>query len=263
MLSNGLSSVSSAVNSVMGSGISALRNGQFLPSSLLSLSETVETGQRPNGFDLDNSKGTLLFEGPRDRWPSEITSRTRMDPECAVLCRIIYKEAARILSDFEYLGYEVLSINLDDRPDMDGSTFALLRHRQEDLVVVVFRGTKSVSDLITNLSFKPQMMEDDDPPFGVHSGMLEAAKSAIRQFLPHLIDSHLARPVRRLLITGHSMGGGIAIATHFCLEHRGILNDGPLSGCEASTVAFGAPLVFSGACSLDNPAVIAVHHGLR
>lgn len=95
---------------------------------------------------------------------------------------------------------------------LDGEGINVPRHfvaldTRTEAVVVAIRGTNSISDIITDL------ICGNEPFVGgyAHAGMKSAAESLRASLLPVLRDVLTARPHYSVVITGHSMGAGVAI----------------------------------------------------
>lgn len=95
---------------------------------------------------------------------------------------------------------------------LDGEAINVPRHfvaLDEDRcsIVVAIRGTNSISDVITDL-----LCENE--PFAngyAHSGMKNAAESLFTSLLPTLRSILTKRPKYSIVVTGHSLGAGVAI----------------------------------------------------
>eukprot|EP00041_Stephanoeca_diplocostata_P028490 m.809768 g.809768 ORF g.809768 m.809768 type:complete len:554 (+) comp23383_c1_seq32:219-1880(+) len=79
-------------------------------------------------------------------------------------------------------------------------------------VVVVIRGTMRVQDAVTDLVCSIAPMDDvaDLGPDGAHDGMLKSAKRLSVIVLPKVQDALTAHPKYRVVLTGHSLGAGVA-----------------------------------------------------
>ncbi len=120
---------------------------------------------------------------------------------------------------------------------LDGETIGVPRHfvaydRVTDVTVVAIRGTNSISDLITDLLCEAT-------PFGdgfAHGGMADAARALYVVVAP-LIKG------RRAVLTGHSMGAGVALLL------TKLLIDG---GHDVHCYAFAPCPVFGPHTAVDN-----------
>ena len=113
-------------------------------------------------------------------------------------------------------------------------SFTVYRSPQTETLVIAFRGTvKQYWDNIkTDVSFALRHCELGDGECGkVHLGFQEAYKSVKDQLL-HIIDESDAP---RIYLTGHSLGGALALLAAYDLASQGY----PVKG----VVTFGAPRV--------------------
>lgn len=110
--------------------------------------------------------------------------------------------------------------------------------RRGDRLFIVFRGTQSAGEKISNsMAGKQDAIFDDLPGGGVHRGFhrcYESVRPAIRAFL----EAH-ATDRARICATGHSLGGALAFLAAMDLATGGL----PYRALEVFT--FAAPLVGS------------------
>jgi len=116
-------------------------------------------------------------------------------------------------------------------------------------IFVVFRGTEGLAieglvDWLNDVQFNPATT----PVPGMHTGFSNAAQTVYTQVKAR-VD---AAPTKKLWITGHSLGGGLAAATATFLEY-GI--NGDTSKPVQGLVTFGTPRVFVDAAAATFDAV--------
>jgi len=105
---------------------------------------------------------------------------------------------------------------------------------------LVIQGSDSVASWQANLLFEPTEFEGTGVL--VHRGIYEAAKGIYEQVMPE-IEAHLrAHAGARLRLTGHSLGGSLAVLVSLMLLARGVVTPDALH----PVVTFGAPSVFCG-----------------
>ncbi|MCT0213676.1 MULTISPECIES: lipase family protein [unclassified Synechococcus] len=115
----------------------------------------------------------------------------------ALACQLAYEPAATVQARALEWGFSSCE------PISDGPAQCFVAG-SEDLVLVSFRGTESVADWLSNL----KLLSTDSGRFGpVHAGFLEQFR-ALQQEIEAILRS---APDRRLVITGHSLGGAIAV----------------------------------------------------
>ncbi|XP_040377953.1 phospholipase A1 PLIP1, chloroplastic-like [Oryza brachyantha] len=105
----------------------------------------------------------------------------------------------------------------------------------------VIQGSDSLASWQANLLFEPTVFEGTGVL--VHRGIYEAAKGIYEQLMPE-IAAHLAAHGERarLRLTGHSLGGSLALLVSLMLVARGVVGPEAL----LPVVTFGAPSVFCG-----------------
>ncbi|EGG09588.1 uncharacterized protein MELLADRAFT_77122 [Melampsora larici-populina 98AG31] len=135
----------------------------------------------------------------------------------------------------------------DSKPTLGNSVLSPLVHyiavdHSVKSIVLTCRGTLGLSDILVDLTcqYEPIMVEggDSEKAYLAHSGMLHSAlrlrhqSSLVHQELKQALLDH---PDYGLIITGHSLGGGVAslLAVLFSTRSEVYLNE--LSSAESST----------------------------
>jgi len=139
----------------------------------------------------------------------------------SILSDLAYQDKARIEAELNNMGLEhfVFIENLCN----DTQCFIC---SDDEFVFVVFRGTSNFEDAKTDLKIFFETC-----PFGrIHAGFWDSAKSVSIKVFCELIKHIVAR--RKLVLTGHSLGGGVAnsMAIKMLSEHRDI-DSVPTFGC--------------------------------
>ncbi|KAL6752985.1 hypothetical protein V8C86DRAFT_2737985 [Haematococcus lacustris] len=87
-------------------------------------------------------------------------------------------------------------------------------------LVICIRGTMEATDTITDLASRPQHASFGPGLQGsCHSGMLQAAQWVLASVEQEVLVALQAQPCLDLMVTGHSMGGGIAALLALMLRH--------------------------------------------
>jgi len=142
----------------------------------------------------------------------------------ALASQLAYQKQADVIASARHWGFDHCE------PITDGAAQCFVA-TTDDLALVSFRGTESVSDWLSNLN----VIGIDAPQIGtVHAGFY-GQFTALRQEIEAILRM---KPGRPLIITGHSLGGAIAIlaaATWVQSEHlRGLYTYGQPRAGKAS-----------------------------
>jgi triacylglycerol lipase len=156
-------------------------------------------------------------------WDSEATANWPVAGTLAVISRDSYLAPVDARRKYAEMGFtEFISI-------VDGSMVGYVIS-QDDTTVIAFRGTdfNEAGDWIVNLGLSAAATAHGS----IHAGFYDAYR-AMRPQIKAIID---ARPTKHLWITGHSLGGALALACAYDLienEHREV----------RGLMTFGQPLV--------------------
>jgi len=129
--------------------------------------------------------------------------------------------------DWSTLSRRVGTIGTDENDDFElccflthgetSSEAAIWRDRRTRLVVIAFRGTSDIMDVVTDVNLLQTPLEQgyqgqkSDDERMVHSGFFSSARAVSRRLKELLIAACAGAPGEwELLITGHSLGGALA-----------------------------------------------------
>lgn len=119
----------------------------------------------------------------------------------------------------------------DDRKrDVEGLTATA-----GESLLIVFRGTDSRANWVTNLTFPKRVVPYNgvNPRIRVHGGWLAAYKPVVREIIHAAVA---ASGARRVVVVGYSMGGALAILSAVDIQYN-------FPGVSVQCATFGAPRV--------------------
>lgn len=152
-------------------------------------------------------------EGAVEPWSAVISSGVAKGGSEGIDWSILSKRVG-VIGEDEKEGYELCCF-LTHRDT--SSEVAIWRRRSERLLVVSFRGTSDILDVLTDVNFIQTPLEQgyqgqkSDDSRRVHSGFFASARAINRRLKELLVDACAGTPGEwQLLITGHSLGGALA-----------------------------------------------------
>ncbi|XP_031847279.1 diacylglycerol lipase-beta [Nomia melanderi] len=100
--------------------------------------------------------------------------------------------------------------------------FCVVVDHKKNSIVIVIRGTISIRDIITDIYAASRNFECEGVPPGsaAHQGMIAAAREIFKQLKKNnvLEQAFITYPNHDLILTGHSLGAGIAVLLSFLLR---------------------------------------------
>lgn len=119
-------------------------------------------------------------------------------------------KAETLLKDFDFINESTLKYYKDDITDAECVVFD---DDFNDVKHFIFKGTNSIKDWESNINFFPVTIQADHPDFKIHRGFYEQWLSLSSWLKKEVLDGNkLLRDKRKkLIISGHSLGGAIAI----------------------------------------------------
>jgi len=105
-------------------------------------------------------------------------------------------------------------------------------------IVVVLRGSMSISDVLTDLNCKPDQFIFRGQHYQVHRGILRSARELDIEIRPLVLSLREDNPGFKTVVVGHSLGAGVGtlLTAIWCSEQRGEMAD-------TTCFAFGTPCV--------------------
>lgn len=134
----------------------------------------------------------------------------------AVACDLAYCGKSKIISTVKSWGFTPIDV-ISKRKGVNIDTQCFIMEHGRD-VVVVFRGTNSAQDGITDI----ESVQSPGPFKGTkaHKGFMDALHPIVVPLTRHVSEAHIAN--KRIWITGHSLGGGL------CSLYAGMLLENSL-----------------------------------
>jgi triacylglycerol lipase len=175
--------------------------------------------ERPH--DGSQSLPATTLERLQLAWDSEAPADWPAAESLATISSLAYQPPVDASESYARLGFKTIM------PVVAGSMVGYILSI-DDVTVIAFRGTDTAFDWFTNLD-----LLDESTPFGpIHAGFYNAYQS----MKPQIIKVLGQRNPKRLWITGHSLGGALAVVAAYDLidkEKRTV--DGVMT--------FGQPMV--------------------
>ncbi len=118
-------------------------------------------------------------------------------------------------------------------------------------------------------------IDDLDEPLYVHGGIYETSKQSMKKIFTKLNEENQHRPIAKIILTGHSLGGACALAARFIVLEQAELQATASHNAKRAArhlafspkfriVTFGAPLIFShGGGNEDNVEKILQHRCMK
>ncbi|CAK1545303.1 unnamed protein product [Leptosia nina] len=100
--------------------------------------------------------------------------------------------------------------------------FCVIADHERESIVVAIRGSISLSDIFTDFTAGSERFEADGLPEGTaaHKGMSMGAAKMLRRLMPVLDRAFQQFPHYDLVLTGHSLGAGVAVLVGIKLRPR-------------------------------------------
>jgi hypothetical protein len=183
------------------------------------------------------ARGVAVDDDVSEEQRAEWAENTLLEVECAYLASQIYFGA------IEKEGYEELLS--DPVPNNWKPGMILLRHPASSTLFVVFRGTADIKDVVTDINIVPVVPYPDRSVGGlrVFGGAWNHLCTRMLDDVVPAVRVAAAAGIKRLIFTGHSLGGGCAILARFYMQTAG--HGLALEHVRMRAIAFGAPLVLS------------------
>lgn len=191
-----------------------------LLSSPPGLEETVDQSDRPTPSVLPVAPASPL-ECLHTDWNSEAYPDWPVAELLAEICNEAYDAPVDAVEKFRDMGFDNCTVLLD-------SSMAGYVITWNDTAIVVFRGTDDRFDWFANLDYAPA----PTPHGEIHRGF----HTAFQSLKPQIIKLLAARECKHLWVTGHSLGGALAVVCAYDLKEN---EKRQISGL----VTFGQPMV--------------------
>ena len=140
---------------------------------------------------------------------------------------------AGVEAEFKALGFHEVHPLHDAATDTQGYVLV-----NDELVLVVFRGTESIKDWMTDVKVKKQVTNHPYyiGNFAVHRGFLAAFNGIVEQLRDLKHETDVFRGYREVAFTGHSLGGALAMIAAMTFDNT-----------VSNVITFGQPRVGNGA----------------
>ena len=227
-------STATAVASARSGATAATAIATSTAASAMSAAKSAASGALASAV---GARGVAVDDDVSEEQRAEWAENTLLEVECAYLASQIYFGA------IEKEGYEELLS--DPVPNNWKPGMILLRHPASSTLFVVFRGTADIKDVVTDINIVPVVPYPDRSVGGlrVFGGAWNHLCTRMLDDVVPAVRVAAAAGIKRLIFTGHSLGGGCAILARFYMQTAG--HGLALEHVRMRAIAFGAPLVLS------------------
>lgn len=148
----------------------------------------------------------------------------------------------QLKSDLGHLGFELLetyNISIPLVVDTQAFLAKLTLTDRDPMVVLAFRGTevKKAADIKADVTANPISVGPEKEGHKVHAGFYNAFKP-VRRLIQNRLDNQDLRDLP-LYITGHSLGGALAVVATYCISSDSVGACYTFGGPRVGNLAFG------------------------